>query len=249
MQTIPLKELADAAVTELEELSEDFDLDEWEDFRRAPEIDRVIMRYDQVQPGNFALALHLITGWPMVEVSAAKGVLTTLCRDEEGRLVGARGVCTPLQLCRSYGVPVATYKTVSRPMHTLQSDAELRRVAAAIEWLSEFSAIHEKARRFAVSGVFFGLQPYSMRAECGHDVDLFAAMAGVSSIKVAGLVQVTDPPFPDVEVEFRSDATLGELYAVLDRMVDSHVMRETLRAVPLAENSLERGEPRDAMRP
>lgn len=41
-------------------------------------------------------------------------------------------------------------------------------------------------------------------------------------------------------LEFRSTHSLDELLVLFRRVVDTHVMQQTLRAVPLAENSLER---------
>ena len=83
---------------------------------------------------------------------------------------------------------------------------------------------------------------YSCRAECLHDVEeLRSALEsyhneyGDFEMRV-----VPDPRFPDVEVEFTSAARLDQLDAVIRGIADGHVMLQTLRQCPLADNSLER---------
>lgn len=83
----------------------------------------------------------------------------------------------------------------------------------------------------------------SFRAECHADVtELARALKRrfKGAWEIAGEHQ--EAPFPDVEVEMtiRAPLTIRVLHAEMERMVDGHVMAETLRALPLAQNSLER---------
>jgi hypothetical protein len=46
--------------------------------------------------------------------------------------------------------------------------------------------------------------------------------------------------FSDVEVEMHTDASLDSLRGLIRQVTDGHVMLQTLRQVPLQDNSLER---------
>jgi hypothetical protein len=80
---------------------------------------------------------------------------------------------------------------------------------------------------------------YSFRAECQDDVDrlrLALTTAGISSS-----MQITRPDqLPDVQVELESQAKLETIRNIMRGVIDGHVMVETLRARPLANNTLER---------
>jgi hypothetical protein len=81
---------------------------------------------------------------------------------------------------------------------------------------------------------------FSFRAECAADVDRFQRECAQDGV-VATFRQVPDKDgLPDVDVEITSHAKLADLRAVLRRLIDAHVMLETLRECPLAENSLKR---------
>ena len=77
---------------------------------------------------------------------------------------------------------------------------------------------------------------YSFRAECWIDVKQFLAAAW----NEGSLTVRPDPTFSDLDVEFESTGDLDTLKALTHLIEDAHVIRETLRACPLAENSLER---------
>lgn len=79
---------------------------------------------------------------------------------------------------------------------------------------------------------------YSFRAECLVDVERFLSKANELSIKLTKDNQ--DEVFPDIEIEFESDTDIEGIRNVLRQVVDGHVMIQTLRPVPLSENSLER---------
>jgi hypothetical protein len=49
-----------------------------------------------------------------------------------------------------------------------------------------------------------------------------------------------DAGFPDVDVELEAGATLEAIRSVMRDVQDGHVMVQTLRACPLAKNTLER---------
>ena len=80
------------------------------------------------------------------------------------------------------------------------------------------------------------MNTFSFRAECQADVDSFLQKSQVSGIKLT----VTTNGFPDVEIEFESEATLEDLIEVIRKVRDGHVVYQTLRQVPLSENSLKR---------
>jgi hypothetical protein len=78
---------------------------------------------------------------------------------------------------------------------------------------------------------------FSFRAECQTDVDRF--YEAVKSIGVT--IQVSPAKIaPDVLVSLMTDASLEEVRSILAAVPDGHVMAETIREVPLEENSLER---------
>ncbi|AXK38526.1 hypothetical protein [Crenobacter cavernae] len=80
---------------------------------------------------------------------------------------------------------------------------------------------------------------YSFRAECQADVKRFHQECLKVGL-ITALQAKPDDQFPDVEVELQTDASLEALRNVMRRVVDGHVMLQTLRECPLAENSLER---------
>ncbi|MGO4801149.1 hypothetical protein ACEN2T_17865 [Pseudomonas sp. W22_MBD1_FP4] len=81
---------------------------------------------------------------------------------------------------------------------------------------------------------------FSFRAECRLDVDKFTLAVDQSGIASKVLIHPDAEGFPDVKVEAEFDTTLEQLRAILRNQSDSHVMIQTLRALPLVSNSLER---------
>lgn len=80
---------------------------------------------------------------------------------------------------------------------------------------------------------------FSFRAECPDDVEQFKAACNAASITTS-LDQRPDGEFPDVEVELESSESLEALLNIMRRIVDGHVMLQTLRECRLKDNSLER---------
>lgn len=98
---------------------------------------------------------------------------------------------------------------------------------------------------------------YSFRAECDRDVDL-----AIDQWQRLGYISFRTPPsgisvphctirsaqlpdgtfLPDREVEFESSADYATLRLAIAGIDDLHVVRETLRAVPLSENTLKCGD-------
>lgn len=66
---------------------------------------------------------------------------------------------------------------------------------------------------------------YRFRAECQHDVDELRHLLGAKFDKIT---IVNSPPFPDVEVEIEARLSLEELRDVMRRVVDGHVMVQTV---------------------
>ena len=85
------------------------------------------------------------------------------------------------------------------------------------------------------------MNTFSFRAECQVDVDSFLQKSQDSGIKITVTKTVTDTDeFPDVEIEFESEATLEDLIKVMRKVQDGHVMYQTLHQIPLSENNLQR---------
>jgi hypothetical protein len=80
---------------------------------------------------------------------------------------------------------------------------------------------------------------YSFRAECPHDLQELTLALRAHRISCSMNAR-QDPQFPDYDVEMESDAPLETIRAVMRDVTDGHVMVQTLRACPLAENCLER---------
>lgn len=80
---------------------------------------------------------------------------------------------------------------------------------------------------------------FSLRAECQGDVD--ALIEAATSAEIEMLIHACpDTAFPDVDVEITTEATKEVLMQLISLNDEGHVMRQTLRAVPLKENSLSR---------
>lgn len=85
------------------------------------------------------------------------------------------------------------------------------------------------------------MNTFSFRAECQVDVDCFLQKSSDSNIKITVTKTVKDKDgFPDVEIEFESEAKLEDLIKVMRGVQDGHVMYQTLRQVPLEQNNLHR---------
>lgn len=80
---------------------------------------------------------------------------------------------------------------------------------------------------------------FSFRAEGDIDVERFFA-SSTPGLVIAPTKVIPYAEVIDVKAEFESNGTLEQLRDVLRNIVDSHVMLETLREVPLAKNSLKR---------
>lgn len=83
----------------------------------------------------------------------------------------------------------------------------------------------------------------SFRAECGVDVrNLFDLLSKERPGCLTFNWHRDDGEFPDVEIEIetRNGLTIGDVHGAMRRVVDGHVMAETLRALPLAENDMTR---------
>lgn len=81
---------------------------------------------------------------------------------------------------------------------------------------------------------------YSLRAECMADADMLRKLVS-SACATSKLSMKADPDgLPDQEVEIRTELTFNDLLALIRAIPDGHVMQQTLKPVPLAENSLDR---------
>lgn len=80
---------------------------------------------------------------------------------------------------------------------------------------------------------------FSFRAECLSDVERFQSACSDAGVTVSLTIQ-SEPEFPDVDVELQSSSLLEKLRDQMRKLVDGHLMLQTLRECALNENSLER---------
>jgi hypothetical protein len=66
---------------------------------------------------------------------------------------------------------------------------------------------------------------YRFRAECEHDVGELRRLLGA---KLDKITITNSPPFPDVDVKLEIGLSLDELRDVMRRVVDGHVMVQTV---------------------
>jgi hypothetical protein len=84
------------------------------------------------------------------------------------------------------------------------------------------------------------MQRFSFRAECAADVDGFRRVCDLSGLVTAWEIHPDKSGLPDVEVDLQSTSSLKVLREAMREIKDGHVMLQTLRECPLADNSLER---------
>jgi hypothetical protein len=82
------------------------------------------------------------------------------------------------------------------------------------------------------------MKVFSFRAECQADIDEFRTL--LTSLDLSATLTETPLTFGEVAAEIQIDMTLDELRKTMSSQVDSHVMIQTLREIPLANNNLER---------
>lgn len=80
---------------------------------------------------------------------------------------------------------------------------------------------------------------FSFRAETRYDANAFFT-SSVPELTISPTKVIPVGLAIDVKVEFESNGTLEQLREILRKIIDGHVMLETLREVPLDKNSLER---------
>lgn len=79
---------------------------------------------------------------------------------------------------------------------------------------------------------------FSMRAECLTDFNRLIDMVKSDGLILEHTVHPDAEGFPDVEIEFTSDFSLGQISDAIRQVPDGHKMVQTLRPVPLADNSM-----------
>ncbi|WP_146041534.1 hypothetical protein [Pseudomonas sp. DP16D-R1] len=79
---------------------------------------------------------------------------------------------------------------------------------------------------------------FSCRAECQDDVDAFIAAAKTPEVEMV-VRAFADKVFPDVEIEITCNTSKDELRNIMRGVEDGHMMRQTLRPLPISENSME----------
>ena len=88
------------------------------------------------------------------------------------------------------------------------------------------------------------MNTFSFRAECNYDVLRFLNKAYEyamdNNLRLGAIYLKTDEGFPDCEGEFKSNVPLHDLEEIAGSIEDCHVLLQTLRPVPLAQNSLQR---------
>lgn len=90
------------------------------------------------------------------------------------------------------------------------------------------------------------MNTYSCRFECSHDYTLFVVAASKRDVLVETSelyhvrIEKKGYHLPDIHVEFMCSANKETLLEIMRNETDLHVGLQTLRQVPLKENSLER---------
>lgn len=89
------------------------------------------------------------------------------------------------------------------------------------------------------------MRVFSFRAECQDDVD--RVLGAMRKDNIYYLLDILRPVIlengsdvPDVDVQLRAKADKLTLISIAESQEDCHVIAETIREVPLSENSLER---------
>lgn len=91
------------------------------------------------------------------------------------------------------------------------------------------------------------MKTFSFRAECEHDIAEFrktlerhGIVAELREEKL--LIEFHRGPdwMGDMKVELKTEATLEDLRAAMRDQIDTHVMIQSLRELPLSENDLDR---------
>lgn len=85
------------------------------------------------------------------------------------------------------------------------------------------------------------LDHFSCRAECQDDVDAFIQAAELAGVEMK-VLSYPDCRFPDIDMEIHSDVSRDVIRGLMRRCEEAFIMRQTLRAVPLKENTLKRDE-------
>ncbi|MES2877483.1 MAG: hypothetical protein V4713_03605 [Pseudomonadota bacterium] len=81
---------------------------------------------------------------------------------------------------------------------------------------------------------------YSLRAECMADADKLKKLVNAACAVSELSMKANADGLPDQEIEIRTELIFDEVLSLIRAIPDGHVMLQTLEAVPLAENSLER---------
>lgn len=82
---------------------------------------------------------------------------------------------------------------------------------------------------------------YSFRAECMYDVEIMETLLRESAKEDPTFTRVLpDPNIPDVVVEMEVNLFPEDIVAACDIGHDLHVILDTLEAMPIEENVMER---------
>lgn len=99
------------------------------------------------------------------------------------------------------------------------------------------AAVNERVNKFT------SLTTFSLRADCVDDIWYLEAVLQQAQLEFM-VIQLTPlhGAFPDMMLEFKTNATLEFLNALLEKddLVDWHVMADTIRQCKLADNPLRR---------
>jgi hypothetical protein len=84
------------------------------------------------------------------------------------------------------------------------------------------------------------MKTYSFRAECEADVDALRELAQAQLVECNWTLRRDQHGLPDIDVEVTTGADQSAVMKLMREILDGHVMIQTLRPVPLSQNSLER---------
>lgn len=153
---VALSELAEDAMFSISDLFDDDALDAIEE---RSDLDKVRLRYTSADCDDFALAMHAVTGWPIVAVtSGRKGPLHRLVRVPDdgtidgGKFVDVMGFVNEADLRKRYKAKDLRFVEASESDSSIGDDDELSRVVAVMTHLPEAPSPRRSSRPMSQPG-------------------------------------------------------------------------------------------------
>jgi hypothetical protein len=139
-----------------------YDDEELDAIEELPEIERIRKRYLHADCDDFALAVHVVTGWRFASVSSAsKGPLHRMNVSDDGRFVDVSRYVSEEQLRKRYRSRDLSVSVCEGVDSMIDDDEALRRVVAVMPHLAcqPFGGLQAAAQAWLSSGCFFDDSP------------------------------------------------------------------------------------------